>query len=497
MDKSINLMDTLRGNPAKSGVYSLIPGMVLGQYRILRPLGRGGMGEVYEAENVVNRKCVALKVLPRAAVGGTFVERFRIESRVMMDLDHPGIVRVHHAGEENGLYYLTMDLMKGSKGEPESLEDRLAARSGGAGLPEAEVRRMALLLCEALTHAHARGVVHRDLKPANLLLNADGAIKVTDFGLAKVLGSDYLRSVIDRSVSLSLASTDENSQGDTRKDSGIKPSSSARALLGTYDYMAPEQKSGDEVGPWTDIYAFGVLLYRLLTGRKPEGMAKPPSHYGVNRRWDAIIGKCLEPDPAKRWQSVEELKTALGRRSLTWRYSVMSVGVAILAVVSTVAIRFHNTAVEIEHSTTAVITAQNSVTQEQVGVTKESGIKSVLHFKDRHGQRYAVPEDELVEFHAKVSDAIALNRFRGPDNREFEVPQSDLEAFFAEVPSAERVRTIEVKDGQRFTLTDQEWTRFLEIYRRDPSLATYREVKRDAGVAPAKSATGTDLTSDE
>jgi len=106
-----------------SGGYSLCEGIVFGEYKIIRALGRGGMGEVYEAENVVTHKKFALKVLPRAATGGTFVDRFRIEARVMMDLRHPHIVLVHHAGEEGGLYYLTMDLVVGKEGEHESIED--------------------------------------------------------------------------------------------------------------------------------------------------------------------------------------------------------------------------------------------------------------------------------------------------------------------------------------------------------------------------------------
>ena len=146
--------------------YTLVPGEVLGQYRMIRPLGRGGMGEVYEAENVVTRKKFALKVLSRAATGGTFVDRFRVEARVMMDLRHSHIVQVHHAGEERGLYYLTMDLVVGKDGEPQSLEDRL--KESGGRLKEAEARRIALEICDALAYAHGKKVVHRDLKPANV-----------------------------------------------------------------------------------------------------------------------------------------------------------------------------------------------------------------------------------------------------------------------------------------------------------------------------------------
>ncbi|MBM4165011.1 MAG: hypothetical protein FJ222_11320 [Lentisphaerae bacterium] len=176
MDQSLlGDMNTMGGGRDKPGGYTLAIGDTLGQYRIIRPLGRGGMGEVYEAEHAVNRKRIVIKVLPRAATGGTFVDRFRIESRVMSDLRHPQIVEVLHAGEQDGLYYLTMDLVLGPDGEPHSLEDTLASsreargEAGGKLQParaEAEVRTLALQICDALAYAHGKGVVHRDLKAA-------------------------------------------------------------------------------------------------------------------------------------------------------------------------------------------------------------------------------------------------------------------------------------------------------------------------------------------
>ncbi len=308
----LDIEKTISREESKEG-YALGTGFTLGQYRIVRPLGRGGMGEVYEAENVVSRKHYALKVLPRAATESqNFIDRFRIESRVMSDLRHPHIVQVHHAGEENGLYYLTMDLVAGPDGEPETLEDVLKKRGR---LPESEVLAMADQIGGALAYAHAKGVVHRDLKPSNILIDADGTLRVTDFGLAKVVGGDYLKSVIERSLSLSMAG--DVSLGARLTQGGAatarNPSSSARALLGTYDYMAPEQKTGDKVSPRTDIYAAGAVLYRMLTGRKPEGMAKPPSRFGCRKAWDPIVRKCLESDPAERPESVDSLRREIAK----------------------------------------------------------------------------------------------------------------------------------------------------------------------------------------
>lgn len=301
-----------------AGGNTLAAGSTLGQYRIIRLLGRGGMGEVYEAENVVNRKHYALKVLPGAATASqNFVDRFRIESRVMSDLRHPHIVQVHHAGEENGLFYLTMDLVAGPEARPFTLEDRLVL----GRLPEAWSRHIMLQICDAVACAHAKGIIHRDLKPSNVLIDAEGNAQVADFGLAKVVGGDYLKEVIQRGSSLSLAEKslgDEATLGGTRSVAsgdvgrrGGRPSSSARALLGTYDYMAPELRAGGDATPRADVFALGVLLYRMLTGCKPAGAYRAPSRFGASKAWDRIVHRCLEPFPADRIADAGELKRAI------------------------------------------------------------------------------------------------------------------------------------------------------------------------------------------
>ena len=201
--------------------------------------------------------------------------RFKVKSRVMMDLDHPGIVRVHHAGQDGGCYFLTMDYVAADADGPCSLEELIAARGGK--FPAREVREAALAVCDALAYAHAHEVVHRDLKPANVLVDKDGRLRVTDFGLAKVLGETYpLKSVIERSISLSIGG--QVSLGDRVTDGRPRyEKTSTRSILGTYDYMSPEQKAGGEVTPRSDLYSLGVMLYRMLTGRKPEGRFKLPS----------------------------------------------------------------------------------------------------------------------------------------------------------------------------------------------------------------------------
>jgi hypothetical protein len=291
--------------------YDLAPGQTLGDYRVLRLLGRGGMGEVYLAENRVAGTRVALKVISGEATGPGFLERFRVESRVMSGLRHPNIVQVHHAGESEGRYYLTMDFIAGPDGQPRTLADELE-EAGGKGLAVERVRELMEQLLSGLSLAHAKGVVHRDLKPANLLLDAEGKLHIADFGLAKVVGEDFVSAMVKKSISLSM--------GRSIGEMPTRPGSSKRAayegtstgaILGTYDYMSPEQKAGAEVTKQSDIYALGVILYRMLTGRKPEGRAKAVSHYGVSLEWDAIVDKCLEPDFQDRYADVGEIKAAL------------------------------------------------------------------------------------------------------------------------------------------------------------------------------------------
>jgi len=338
LDKSIGDEKTVV--PEKSGAhrYAFSPGETLGSYKIIKALGAGGMGEVYLVEQVYMHKRYALKVLPRALFNNPqFVDRFRIEARVMADLQHPHIVQVHHMDEQNGVYYLTMDYVAGPDGNPKTLDD-LMKRSGGK-LDEALVERIMRQTCEALAYAHSfrgEGVVHRDLKPSNILLEGGGesskskaqsltpfSVRIADFGLAKVVGSDYLQSVIERSISLSLARPVERSIGDEKTvaaggDGGSDDEgTSTRSILGTFEYMSPEQKRGEAVDARSDLYALGIMLYAMLTGRKPEGRWKLPSQLGCSKGWDDVVERCLEPDADDRFQSAEEMKAALPEIDLT------------------------------------------------------------------------------------------------------------------------------------------------------------------------------------
>jgi serine/threonine-protein kinase len=262
----------------------LIPG-----YEILQTLGRGGMGVVYKARQTALNRIVAIKViLSGYHAGPEAMQRFRTEAEAIARLQHPNILQVFDLGEQDGQPYLVMEFCGGGS---------LTRRDGP--MPPADAARLARTLAEAMQHAHSHGIVHRDLKPGNVLLTADGTPKISDFGLAKRLD-----------------------EGPGLTHSG--------AILGTPAYMAPEQAQGQkEVGPATDVYALGAILYEILTGRPPHAGGSvletlqrvvnepPPSPRGLvpslPRELEAIVLRCLEKDPARRYAGGGELAADLGR----------------------------------------------------------------------------------------------------------------------------------------------------------------------------------------
>ncbi len=284
--------------------YLLAPGTrVAGRYRIVELLGVGGMGMVYRARDERLDLEVALKVLrPEAAAGAHGEERFRRELILARQVTHKNVVRIHDFGEDGELRFLTMDLVPGR-----SLQAVLAEQ--GALAPE-QAAAVARQLADGLAAAHEEGVVHRDLKPANVLLDEDGTAYLTDFGVARSMAGAAL----------------------TR----------AGSLVGTPDYLSPEQASGGEVDGRSDIYALGLILFEMLTGELPfrgetmgevlgqrlSGRPRTPRELGVRvpRFLERILGRCLEREPAERYQSASDLAADLagvraprGPRAGAWR----------------------------------------------------------------------------------------------------------------------------------------------------------------------------------
>jgi serine/threonine protein kinase len=245
------------------------------QLEILACLGRGGMGVVYKARQTRLNRLVALKILaPERKQDPQFAERFTREAQALARLNHPNIVAVYDFGEADGLFYLLMEYVDGV-----SLRQWLQTRQ----VSPAEALALVPRICEALQYAHQEGIVHRDIKPENVLLDAQGRVKIADFGIAKMLGRT------DHPTALT-----EDQQA-----------------IGTPNYMAPEQlEKPQSVDHRADIYSLGVVFYEMLTGELPLGKFQPPSHkVHVDVRLDEVVLRTLEKEPERRYQQVQQVKT--------------------------------------------------------------------------------------------------------------------------------------------------------------------------------------------
>ena len=249
-------------------------------YEVVATLGHGGMGAVYQARQTSLDRLVAIKLLPlEISVDRDFADRFRREARAMAKLNHPNIISVHDFGQTSeGHLYFVMEFVDGA-----NLHELI--HKGGEPLPPAEALGFIEQVCDALAYAHGKGIVHRDIKPANVMIEREGRVKVADFGLARL--SDG-------------ASAEQ--WGSTR--TGL--------VMGTLEYMAPEQKRGLHVDHRADIYALGVMLYESLCKETPQGAFLLPSkHCGLDKRLDPIITKALASQPESRFQSTTEMKAAI------------------------------------------------------------------------------------------------------------------------------------------------------------------------------------------
>ena len=217
-------------------------GSQLGSHKITALLGKGGMGEVYRGRDSKLKREVAIKVLPdEFARDASRVSRFQREAEVLASLNHPNIASIYDLQEANGSRYLVLELVEG-----ETLADRIAR----GPIPVKEALEIAKHICDALEAAHDRGVIHRDLKPANVKITPDGKVKVLDFGLAKMHEPDAKPGNLSHSPTL------------------ITVASMPGVILGTAPYMSPEQAKGRVVDRRTDIFAFGCVVYEMLTGRR-------------------------------------------------------------------------------------------------------------------------------------------------------------------------------------------------------------------------------------
>ncbi len=271
----------------------LAPGAKLGPFEIQSPAGAGGMGEVYRARDTRLDRTVAIKVLPaRVASDGALRQRLEREARAISSLQHPHICTLHDIGHQDGIDYLVLEYLEG-----ETLADRLQR----GALPLEQVLKIGTEIADALDKAHRQGIVHRDLKPGNIILSKAGA-KLTDFGLAKPVAA-----VAADSATLT----------------SHKPLTSEGTLVGTFQYMSPEQLEGKEADCRSDIFAFGAVLYEMTTGRRAfEGKSQISVLAAILDRepepistlqptsppvLDRTIGTCLAKNPEQRFQCAHDL----------------------------------------------------------------------------------------------------------------------------------------------------------------------------------------------
>ncbi len=273
------------------------PGTKLGHYEITGILGAGGMGEVYRALDHSLDREVAIKILPTELISDVDrLERFEREAKVLASLNHPNIVTIHAVETRGDVRFFVMELISGR-----SLEESLEVGTPGID----QFFEQALAIAEAVGAAHARDITHRDLKPANVMVSGSGWIKVLDFGLAKTFAPP------------ASAATDSPTEGMTQQ--GV--------VVGTLPYMSPEQLRGGPIGPASDVFSLGILLYQMATGERPfrgespielasailRDTVQPASELreGLAEGLDAVLARCLEKNPTDRFASANELRDAL------------------------------------------------------------------------------------------------------------------------------------------------------------------------------------------
>src|SRR5271169_3262804 len=281
---------------------SLTPGTKLGPYEILVPLGAGGMGEVYRAKDMRLGRDVALKILPESfASDADRLRRFEQEARAVAALNHPNILAIHDIGEQGGSPFIVSELLEGSI---------LRSELEGGALSSRKAADYAVQIAHGLAAAHDKGIIHRDLKPENVFITRDGRVKILDFGLAK-LASNTVPNAASAGLTLTSSPTE------------------AGMVMGTAGYMAPEQVRGANVDSRTDIFAFGAVLYEMVSGKRafrretaaetmtailkedPPEFSEMELAHPVSPGLERIVRRCLEKNPEQRFQSAKDLAFAL------------------------------------------------------------------------------------------------------------------------------------------------------------------------------------------
>jgi eukaryotic-like serine/threonine-protein kinase len=428
----------------------LTPGTRLGPYEVLAPLGAGGMGEVYRAKDTRLDRTVAVKVLPSdLAADADRRARFEREGRAVSSLNHPHICTLHDIGRESGaqgaIDYLVMEYVDG-----ENLGDKLLR----GPLPLDQVLRYGAEIADALDKAHRHGIVHRDLKPGNVMLTRSGT-KLLDFGLAKQGG------VGGKSEPLSTLETK------------AKPLTTEGTLLGTFQYMAPEQLEGRDADARTDIFALGALLYEMATGKRAfvgrnqasliaAIMSSEPPPISALRpttpaALDWVIRTCLAKDPEERWQSAHDVVSQLtwiaqsasqaGRsgpsmpRRKSFGFLIFLIVAALIAALVIVAFQVHSPAQPQGAVRSSIVLPEKSALR--AAVLSPDGTKMVCVARDASGRNL---------LWIRLLDSLVLQPLPGTDNPSFPFwsPDGRSIGFFADG----KLKRIEAAGGPAQTLCD-------------------------------------------
>ena len=419
---------------------SLQPGQQIGPYTILSPLGSGGMGEVYRARDATLDRDVAIKVLPPAfSSDPDRLTRFEREARVLAALNHPNIATIHGVERASGVAALILEVVDG-----ETLAERLEQAPFRAGIPVPEAIDIARQTAEALEAAHEKGIIHRDLKPSNVKIRPDGVVKVLDFGLAKAVAAEPHSAEISQSPTMTIS----------RSAEGV--------LLGTAAYMSPEQAAGKPVDRRADIWAFGAVLYEMVTGTRLIAgesiqellvaiLSREPSLDAVPPDVRPIVEKCLRKDPRRRWQSIGDVRLALeegltavparsvspGSKRLPW----ILVAVLLLALSIVALLQFRESPSERESVQFAVPVPGGDAFTVNFALSPDGKSLAIAATRDGRRQLYVRPIDSTTARAIPDTDG-ADYPFWSPDNLQI--------GFFAD----KALKRVAAAGGQVFTVAE-------------------------------------------
>src|SRR5438876_3866355 len=406
-------------------------GTQLGSYEITALLGKGGMGEVYRARDTKLKREIAIKILPEEfSRDADRVNRFQREAELLASLNHPNIAAIHNIEEANGSRFLVLELVDG-----ETLADRIAR----GPIPVEEALTIASNIAEALEAAHEKGIIHRDLKPANVKITPDGKVKVLDFGLARAMEANPPTAMVSNSPTMMSGTM-------------------GGMILGTAGYMSPEQARGRAVDKRADIWAFGVVLFEMLTGKQLfNGDTISDTLAAILRQepdWDQapanirrLLRKCLEKDPNKRLRDIADFPLLLesaepiASRSRLGILAWLAAAVCFVAAVALAFVHFRETPTEAP------------VLQFTLAPPENSAIHSFAISPDGRSVAMAVTSGGKRSLWVRVLDRLQARPIPGTEDAAF--PFWSPDGRFLGFSAPGKLKKVAVNGGPAQTITER------------------------------------------